>query len=438
MQPHGGELPRAPSPHSDTLTQTLNDWLELLERRHPRQIELGLERVARVRDAARLAPSFPCIVVGGTNGKGSTCAMLEAMLANAGFRVGTYTSPHLLRYNERVRVGLREADDAALVRAFERIESVRGEVPLTYFEFGTLAALDLFQRSAVDVAVLEVGLGGRLDAVNAFDAECAVVTTIDLDHMDYLGTTREAIGFEKAGIFRRGRPAVCADEDPPRSLLAHADASGAELRLIGRDFGYRVGPHDWHYWSARGRRSGLPHPALRGEYQIANASAAIAALETLRDKLPVDMGAVRRALVEVSLPGRFQVLPGRPQVILDVGHNPQAARALAASLAAMPRAGRTLAVFGMLADKDLQSVAAAMCPAVDQWFACSLPGPRGAGAQQVLAAIEHVRADASVECCEDPAAAYARAKEVARDDDRIVVFGSFYTVSGVMRAGDVE
>jgi len=419
------------------LRQALNDWLTLLERRHPRQIELGLGRVARVRDSAELAPSFPLIVVGGTNGKGSACAMLEAMLANAGFRVGLYTSPHLLRYNERVRIDMREAEDAALVEAFERIESARREVPLTYFEFGTLAAMDLFQRGAVDVAVLEVGLGGRLDAVNVFDGDCSVVTTVDLDHMDYLGPTRESIGFEKAGIFRPGQPAVCADEDPPRSLLEHAAATGARLQLIGRDFGYTVGPHDWHYWSARGRRSGLPHPALRGAYQIANASAAIAALEALRDRVAVDMGAVRRALVEVTLAARFQVLPGRPQVILDVGHNPQAARALAASLREMPRAGRTFAVFGMLVDKDLESVCSAVMGAMDRWFVCSLPGPRGAGAERLRAAIRSVRADADVESLPDPASAFARAREVARDDDRIVVFGSFYTVSGVMQTGDV-
>jgi dihydrofolate synthase/folylpolyglutamate synthase len=419
------------------LTRTLNDWLALLERRHPRPIELGLERVARVRDRAALAPAFPVIVVGGTNGKGSTCAMLEAMLSSAGFRVGLYTSPHLLRYNERVRVGMREVDDAALVEAFEHVEAARGEVALTYFEFGTLAALDVFQRGALDVAVLEVGLGGRLDAVNAFDADCSVVTTIDLDHMEYLGPTRESIGFEKAGIFRAGRPAVCADEDPPRSLLDHAAAIGAQLRLIGRDFGCRAGPHDWHYWSARGRRSGLPHPALRGAYQITNASAAIAALEALQARLAVDMGAVRRGLIEVCLPGRFQVLPGRPQVILDVGHNPQAARVLADNLGAMPRAGRTLAVFGMLADKDFEVVAAAMLSAVDRWFVCSLSGPRGASAEQLRAAIVRLRADAEIESCADPAAAFARAREAARDDDRILVFGSFYTVGGVMQTGDV-
>jgi dihydrofolate synthase/folylpolyglutamate synthase len=296
--------------------------------------------------------------------------------------------------------------------------------------------MDLFQRNVVDVAVLEVGLGGRLDAVNAFDADCSVVTTIDLDHMDYLGPTRESIGFEKAGIFRAGRPAICADEDPPRSLLEHAGAIGAQLRLIGRDFGYREAPHDWHYWSAQGRRSGLPNPALRGRYQIANAAAAMAALEAVRDRFAVDMGAVRRALVEVALPGRFQVLPGRPQVILDVGHNPQAARALASSLGAMPRAGRTFAVFGMLADKDLEGVSRAMMGAVDRWIVCSLPGPRGADAERLRAAVASQCADAAVETCPDPAAAFARAKELARGDDRIVVFGSFYTVSGVMQTGE--
>lgn len=415
------------------MQKSLADWLSLLERRHPRAIDLGLERVARVRAASGLSPGFPIITVGGTNGKGSTCAMLEAMLACAGYRVGLYSSPHLLRYNERVRIGLREATDEALIAAFERVEAARADIPLTYFEFGTLAAVDLFLREGIDVAVLEVGLGGRLDAVNAFDPQCAVVTTVDFDHMEYLGNTREAIGFEKAGIYRLGRPAICCDEDPPTALVRHAQDIGADLQLMSRDFGYRATAHDWQYWSARGKKAGLPHPALRGRYQLANAAGAIAALEALRSQLPVEMGAIRRGLVEVSLPGRLQVLPGRPQVVLDVAHNPQAARVLAESLESMP-AARTLAVFGMLADKDAAGVASAMAQRVDIWLICSLAGPRGAAAEQLVQAVRGAQPDALVRLCESPADAYRQAQELAKDDDRIVAFGSFYTVSGVMQA----
>ena len=270
--------------------ENLAGWLDYIEQQHPQSIALGLERVARVRDAMGLAPAAPVITVAGTNGKGSTCAMLEAILGAAGYRVGLYTSPHLLRYNERVRVGGREAGDAALVASFERVEAARtalGGTSLTYFEFGTLAAVDIFLRSAVDVLLLEVGMGGRLDAVNAFDADCAIVTSIGLDHMDYLGGTREAIGYEKAGIFRAGKPAVLADRSPPASLLAHAEATGAKLLRIGPDFDYERGRGNWSFRGPAGRYSGLTEPALRGEIQLQNASAALAALDALDRRLPV-------------------------------------------------------------------------------------------------------------------------------------------------------
>jgi dihydrofolate synthase / folylpolyglutamate synthase len=410
----------------------LEHWLARIERLHPKGVDLGLDRVAAVRDTAGLVPAFPLIAVAGTNGKGSACALLEAMLTRAGYRAGLYSSPHLLAFNERVRIAGRNADDAALCQAFERVESARGQVSLTYFEFATLAALDLFQQASVDVAVLEVGLGGRLDAVNAFNADCALVTTVDLDHLDYLGPDREAIGREKAGIFRAGRPAICADEDPPQSLLDCAREVGAELTLAGRDYGFGDDGNQWHYWSGAGRRAGLPHPALRGRFQLANAAAAIAALEAVRERVPVDMGAIRRGLVEVDLPGRFQVLPGSPAVVLDVAHNPQAARTLAASLAEMPCNGRTLAVFAMLSDKDIAGVAAAVAPMVSQWFIGSLDVPRGAAAETVRSALGDAAAGA--QSFADPAQAYAAARETAAGNDRILVFGSFYTVSAVLRA----
>lgn len=412
--------------------ESLQQWLEFIERLHPQAIALGLERVERVRRALGLDPPFPVVIVGGTNGKGSVCSMLEAILHQAGYRVGCYTSPHLLRYNERVRIGRGEVSDADLARAFDAVEAARDGISLTYFEFGTLAAVRLFAERRVDVAVLEVGLGGRLDAVNAFDADCAVVTTVDIDHVDFLGGDRESIGREKAGIFRAGRPAICADAQPPASLTQRAAEIGASLLLIGRDFGATPGAGQWQYWGPAGRRNALPHPALRGPCQLANAAAAITALECMRECLPVAVNDIRVGLLQVENPGRFQVLPGRPAVILDVAHNPQAARALAAGLAAMGGSGRTLAVFAMLRDKDIAGVAAAVAAQVSHWFIAGLDGPRGAAAGE-LGRILSAASIAAVTRCGDVPAAYSQACDIATENDRIVVFGSFYTVAAVMQ-----
>jgi dihydrofolate synthase/folylpolyglutamate synthase len=411
---------------------SLAGWLEHIERQHPQAIALGLERVQAVRRALGLEPGFPVITVGGTNGKGSVCAMLEAILHHAGYRAGCYTSPHLLRYNERVRIARAEAGDEALARGFAAVERARGGVALTYFEFGTLAAAWLFAEQGVDAAVLEVGLGGRLDAVNAFDADCAVVTSVDIDHVDFLGGDREAIGREKAGIFRRGRPAICADPAPPDSLARHAQEIGAQLLRIGADFGVRPQGRQWQYWGPRGTRNTLPHPALRGVCQLGNAAAALAALDCLRERLPVTMNDIRAGLLQADNPGRFQVLPGRPAVILDVAHNPQAARALAASLDAMGGGGKTLAVFAMLKDKDIPGVIAALKARVAHWFIAGLGGPRGASADDLGAALASVAIDAFTPC-DTVASAYAQACGKAEENDRIVVFGSFYTVAAVMR-----
>ena len=415
----------------------LAGWLAYIEQQHPQSIALGLERVGRVRDLMGLAPAVPVITVAGTNGKGSTCAMLEAILAAAGYRVGLYTSPHLMRYNERVRIAGREAGDAALVSAFARVEAARtesdGDTRLTYFEFGTLAAVDLFLRSAVDVLVLEVGMGGRLDAVNAFDADCAIVTSVGLDHMDYLGATREAIGYEKAGIFRAGKPAVLADPAAPASVLAHAQAIGARLLRIGQDFGYQTQGDRWSYWGPAGRKSGLAYPALHGGIQLQNASAALAALETLCERLPVSMRDLRQGLAAVELPGRFQLLPGRPALVLDVGHNPQAAAVLAQNLSELGSCSGTSAVFGMLRDKDIAGVVRLLAKHIDRWFVCTLPPPRGAPASQLAQALRQAGVDAVREF-ENPAQAYAAACSGAAENDRIVVFGSFHTVAGVIAA----
>jgi dihydrofolate synthase/folylpolyglutamate synthase len=413
-------------------TASLQDWLAHIERVHPRAIEMGLDRVTRVKDALGLAPTFAVVTVGGTNGKGSACAMLEAILHEAGYKVGSYTSPHLLRYNERVKIARNEASDEALVAALKAVDAARGGTPLTYFEFSTLAAVWLFAREGVEVAILEVGLGGRLDAVNAFDADCALLMSVDLDHMDYLGDTREAIGYEKAGIFRAGRPAICADPQPPSSVLEHAATIHAELLLSGRDFGFDAQPRQWRYRGPRGERHALPHPALRGAFQIANAAAVLAALDTLRDKLPVSAGDIRTGLLTAENPARFQVLPGRPAVILDVAHNPAAARALAQNLKGMQSAGRTYAVFAMLKDKDIAGVIGAVKPHIDEWLIAPSEGPRGADVDTLKAELTRAAVFEPVSAHDNVASAYSQACERAGQNDRIVVFGSFNTVAAVM------
>jgi len=412
--------------------RTLAAWLEYIERQHPSAIALGLERVAEVLGRLGVRLTCPVLTVGGTNGKGSVCAMLGSILGRAGYRVGLYTSPHLLRYNERVRIGGREADDDALCEGFEAVEGARGEVPLTYFEFGTLAAAWLFAREGLDAAVLEVGLGGRLDAVNMFEPDCAVLASVAIDHVEFLGGTREAIGTEKAGIFRAGKPAVVADPDPPASVLARARALGARLLLLGRDFGYVAKGAQWSYWGPGGKRHNLAHPALRGAVQLRNACAALAALDTLGARLPVGMQHVREGLATVRLAGRFQVLPGRPQIILDVAHNPQAAQTLAQNLADSGYARETIAVLGMLRDKDIAGVVRAVAPRITRWHVCSLGGARGAAASELAGALAQLGAVANVTRHESAAQALEAARSEAKPDDKIVVFGSFLTVAAAM------
>ncbi len=417
--------PAVPSPGGG-----LDGWLAHLEARNSSAIVLGLERVRVVADRLGLRPAFPLITVGGTNGKGSVSAYLETMLDAAGYKVACYTSPHLLRYNERVRVAGREATDADLCRAFAAVESARDCTPLTYFEQGTLAALWLFQESGVDAAVLEVGLGGRLDAVNLWQADCAVITSVDLDHQAYLGDTRELIGFEKAGIYRGGRPAICGDLDPPASLLAHATALGADLLRLGTDIRVEMTEDGW---SCRVREAvfpALPRPAMPGAHQFGNAACAIAALCSLRERLPVPMRAIRAGLAQARQPGRFQVIGQAPLRILDVAHNPQAARALAASLANLAPTGRILAVFAILADKDVEGVFAPLAPLIASWHVAGLDGPRGLSG---AALGERLAAHALVhEVHGDVATAWTMACRLAGPADTIAAFGSFHTVAEVM------
>ena len=413
---------------------TLDDWLGRIERLHHRPIDLSLERVREV--AGRLGLGFDCPVflVAGTNGKGSTCAMLEAILGAAGYRTGLYTSPHLLRFNERARIDGREANDDELIEHLAAVEGARGSTSLTYFEFTTLAVLRLFARARLDVAVLEVGLGGRLDATNVVDADCAIVTSVDLDHMDYLGPTREHIGWEKAHIFRRDRPAVCSDPQPPRRLCEAAQQIGADLWRFGRDFNYQGDRQQWAYGGRRQRRSGLPYPALRGANQLLNASGALAALEALGSRLPVSQQAVRQGLLNVDLAGRFQVLPGRPALILDVAHNPHAAAVLAENLDNMGFYPRTLAVFGMLRDKDVAGVIDRVAPRIDAWYVGATAGARGLSAEEALRVLRERQPGAAASPFENIAAALDAAQREAGPDDRIIAFGSFLTVADVMRA----
>ncbi|MFU8896601.1 MAG: bifunctional tetrahydrofolate synthase/dihydrofolate synthase [Gammaproteobacteria bacterium] len=399
-------------------------WLAWQEQLHPAEIELGLERIGVVLAAMALdRPPFCIVTVGGTNGKGTCVAVLEALALADGLATGAYTSPHLSRYNERVRVGGVAASDAELVAAFEAIELARGRTSLSYFEFGTLAALEIFRRRGVELAVLEVGLGGRLDAVNAVDPEVAVVTSVGLDHLEWLGPDRESIGREKGGIFRRGRTAVIGDRDPPGSLL---HAAGADALRLGRDFDWREEDAGWCWRSGALTLSGLPRGPLRAPALLDNAACALAAFDALRPLAEVPH-LPARALGRVHLAGRLQRLAGAVEWWLDVAHNPDGARVLAGALGAAPCAGRTLVVLGMLADKDVAAFATALAPCVDAWITAALPPPRGLAAAALAERLApHVHAP--IEQAASAAAACALARAAAQPGDRVVVCGSFHVV----------
>jgi dihydrofolate synthase/folylpolyglutamate synthase len=438
--------------------KTLDEWLAYQQTVHPRGVEMGLERVGEVwRRMASPRPAPVVITVGGTNGKGSTVAFLEAMLRAGGTRVGAYTSPHLLRYNERVRVDGAAVGDAALIGAFERVEAARfGDaeaIPLTYFEYGTLAAFDIFGRSHLDVALLEVGLGGRLDAVNIIDADCAVVVTVDLDHMEYLGPDREAIGREKAGICRAGRPVIIGETDPPSSLLEHARATGAKVEVLGRDFGWEPQIDAltwWHRDPAQPRyvapKEGTHSPvtlrgelALEGAFQYRNAATAVAALHALGDRVRWDVRALEKSDSAAAAPllaGRLQHLASNPDLVIDVGHNPQAARELARWLDRHPVAGATRAVFGALADKDIEGVVRALGDRIDRWYLAGLidQSPRGETVARLAARVRSALPEAQLEEFPEIYAALAAARGAAAADDRILAFGSFHVVAPVLES----
>ena len=417
--------------------ETLNDWLAHCEQLHAKNIDMGLERVRAVAERMNLAFSCPVITVAGTNGKGSTCAMLEAVLIQSGYRTGVYTSPHLVHFEERCRLNGESSTAADLIAGFEAVESARGEISLTYFEFTTLAIMYRLANAGLDAVILEVGLGGRLDAVNIIDADCAVITSIDLDHMEFLGPDRESIGREKAGIMRAGRPAVVSDPMPPASVTDHARAIGADLWRAGEDFNFSGDKLQWG-WAGRGRRyTGLAYPGLRGANQLVNAAGVLAALTAIRDKLPVTAQAVRNGMALVELPGRFQIVPGEPALVLDVAHNAHAVAALAVNLDAMGFFPTTHAVFGAMADKDLAPMFERIGPLIDRWVFTDLPTARAAKALDLQAKwqSQNTRKDATSEVAANPAEALAAAVAAAKPADRIVVFGSFYTVGGILENG---
>lgn len=402
---------------------------------HPISMDLSLERTVQVWQ--RLGESFrvPVITVAGTNGKGSTCAMLEAIALAAGWRVGTYQKPELVHFEERCRVGGNPVAAAALLPHFAAVEAVRGDITLTKFEFTTLAIARLLAHEPLDLVILEVGLGGRFDAVNAIDTDCAVITSIDLDHTEHLGPDRESIGREKAHIMRPGKPAIVSDPLPPRSVLAHAQAIGADIWLVGRDFRHAGDRQQWE-WSGRARRyHGLAYPALRGANQLLNAAGALAAFEALRDRLPVSAQAVRQGLATVELPGRFQIVPGQPTLVLDVAHNPHAVAALALNLDQMGYYARTHAIFGAMGDKNLPAIVERLAPLVEDWYCTDLPLARAATAAQLAQFVRAGAPQARVSAHADPVTALNAALERADPTDRILVFGSFLTVGGVLRLG---
>lgn len=432
----------APSAVNDS-QQRLDDWLAHCERLHPKEIDMTLARVNALRDRLGLRFQAPVVMVAGTNGKGSTCAMLESIALQAGYRVGLYIKPHLVHFQERCRVGGAPVDADSLLPHFEAIEAARGEVALTYFEFTTLAILSRLAAEPLDLVILEVGLGGRLDAVNTIDADCAVITSIDLDHVEYLGPDRESVGREKAHIMRPGKPVVVSDPMPPASLAAHAAAVGADLRQLGKDFSYGGDRQQWQ-WAGRQRKySGLAFPALRGVNQLLNASGVLAVFEALYEQLPISAQAVRTGLALVELPGRFQVVPGQPALVLDVAHNPHAIAALAQNLDQMGFFPRTHAVFGAMADKDLAEILARIAPLVDRWHFCDLPLPRAATAAALAERFAALQAQGGLKTPKDvsvarhatPQSALAAAAAEADPADRILVFGSFYTVGGVLKDG---
>jgi dihydrofolate synthase/folylpolyglutamate synthase len=417
--------------------KTLNEWLAYIEALHPKSIAMGLERVSAVASRLALKPSFKVITVAGTNGKGSTCAMLSHIYINAGYQVGIYTSPHLLRYNERVHINNQEISDQALCVAFQAVEDARKEVELTYFEMGTLAAMWHFMQLNLDVVILEVGLGGRLDAVNIFDADCAIVTNVDLDHMEYLGDTREKIGLEKAGVYRSNQISICGDHSPPNSLLSYATSIGTDLKLANHDFHVKFKYNGWAYSDQNGDLV-FPELTLMGSFQVDNAASVIYAIRALASSLPVPDQVIVDTLPKVQLIGRFQYLHHRPDVIVDVAHNPQAALSLSESLKKIEISSshsfQWIAVFAMLADKDISSVVNLLKNQVDVWYIAAIDHPRAASIDMLKSILLENGVSVPILAFSKVEDALNMAYKNMTKNDKIIVFGSFFTVAAALES----
>ena len=417
-----------------TKKRSLSEWLDYQQQIHPDEIELGLDRLREIWPRLHHAEFNPRVIsVAGTNGKGSCVAYLDAILRDASWRVGSYTSPHLIRYNERIHINGEEASDDDLCAAFERIEECREEITLTYFEFGTLAALDLFSRHQLDVVILEVGLGGRLDAVNLVDADAALVTSIGIDHQAWLGDNRDDIGAEKAGILRAGQPAVYAETDMPAGFLQAAIAIGAKLYHAGDDYCYMTGQDEWSWQSGGTLHHALPIPSMRGHYQVQNAAGVLMVLHLLRQQLPVSHEALRQGLIQAKLPGRFQVIAGEPLIILDVAHNQEAAAVLAANLDSLQFPGKLRAIFSMYADKPLQAVVATLQNSVDEWHIYPLGNERGFSGEELRAGVEQAAGDVNVITHDSLQDAFQVAKQASAAGDVIMIFGSFHVVGEALK-----
>ncbi len=419
--------------------KTLQEWLAWQESLHPSKIELGLERVDRVwRRLGSGRLNSIVITIAGTNGKGSSAAVLESILLAAGYSVGCYTSPHLLKYNERIRMNGREVSDLDICTAFGRVDEARGDTSLTYFEFGTLAALDIFAGERPDVIILEVGLGGRLDAVNIIDPDVALITSIDIDHTDWLGNTIEEIALEKAGILRPGRPAVFGGTNPPRTLLERADELGVDLCIAEKDFAYSRENGCWSWEGRVTHYHNLPEPSLKGQFIFKNSSAVLMVLELLQERLAITVDSVRKGIHGMTIPGRFQVIPGDVTVILDVAHNPEAAAELAVNLSKMPQRGRNRALFSALADKDVVQVVRPLAESIDRWYIGRIDSERAAGLDQMHGAITTAGVDESrIDSHESLSQALAKAMADADTHDTLIIFGSFFTVAEMMRHPDM-
>lgn len=410
------------------IEKTFTEWLDWIKSLHIKQIDLGLSRVQKVLENMNLKMTFPIITVAGTNGKGSTVAGLESVYLAAGFKTGAFTSPFLFRYNEQIKILGKEISDEALCSAFAKVEAARKDITLTPFEFNTLAALEVFQNANLDVVILEVGLGGRLDAVNVVDADVAIVTSIGIDHADYLGDTREKIAKEKAGIFRKNKPAICGDYHPPQSLVDYAKEINAKLYCQNQDFGFDIDGFHWNWWSENTRYENLTHPKLA----LQNMSTALMAVELLQNKLPVKQDAIEKALKTVSLTGRIQIFTGDVLKIFDVSHNPTAVLFLANYLKNHPVNGKTRAVFSMLADKDIVGTLWVIKNAIDEWYTAPLGGDRAASKQVLEYCFRKVNF-ANVNFYDSLEEAYKEAEKNSQKGDRIVVFGSFHTVAEILK-----